>query len=148
MSRSLYFEDLSIGQSFRSPVSAPVTSATIEAFAELSGDKNPIHVDEEFARASPFGRRIAHGLLGLSIASGLLHELGIVERSILAFAGLDWRFKNPVLIGDRLVFEAEVLRLRAMGARGGAAVLDARLKAQDGRVVQEGTWTLMLRRRS
>ncbi|MBI4425681.1 MAG: MaoC family dehydratase N-terminal domain-containing protein [Elusimicrobia bacterium] len=144
---TLYFEEFKLGQSFRSPESKPFTAGSIEAFAELSGDKNAIHVDEEFARRTPFGQRIAHGLFGLSIASGLLHELGIVRESILAFAALDWKFRGPVRVGDRLVLEAAVARLRSLGAKGGAVVFDASLVAQDGRTVQQGSWTLLVRRR-
>ena len=144
---SLYFEDFAVGQAHRSSRPRSVSAKTIEAFAELSGDKNRLHLDEAYAAATPFGQRIAHGLLGLSIASGLLHELGIVQESILAFAGLEWRFKGPVRIGDELSFEATVAKLKSMGAKGGVVVLAARLTTQDGRTVQEGTWTLMIRRR-
>jgi acyl dehydratase len=86
-------------------------------------------------------------LLGLSIASGLLNDLGIVRESVLAFGSLEWKFRAPVFIGDQLSFEAKVSRLRSMGAKGGAVVFDARLFTQEARTVQEGVWTLLVRRR-
>ena len=144
---SLFFEEFSVGQEFRSEKPRGVTAETIETFARLCGDENPIHLDEAFAAKSPFGKRIAHGLLGLSIASGLLNDLGIVRESVLAFGSLDWRFRAPVFIGDRLSFEAKVSRLRSMGAKGGAVVFDARLFTDEGRTVQEGVWTLLVRKR-
>lgn len=145
---SLFYEDFVEGQIYRSEGRQPVSSKTIEAFAELSGDKNPIHLDEEFARKSPFKSRIAHGLLGLSLASGLLHDLGLLQESILAFAALDWKFRSPVLIGDSLTLEMSVGRRRAMGGKAGLVIFNARLLNQKAETVQEGTWSLMMRRKA
>ena len=81
---SHYFGDFSIGQIFLSPKPRLITEDLIGQFGEVSGDLNPLHFDESFAKASPFGKKIAHGLLGLSVASGLLHSTGIVRESIVA----------------------------------------------------------------
>lgn len=145
---SLFYEDFIDGQSYRSVGREPMSAKTIEAFAQLSGDKNPIHLEEEFARKSPFGSRIAHGLLGLSLASGLLHDLGLLNESILAFAALDWKFRSPVLIGDSLTLEMTVGRRRAMGGKAGLVIFDAQLLNQKGETVQEGKWSLMMRRKA
>ncbi len=145
MSESLYFSDFRVGQSFRSPRPRPVPEESLAKFGEVSGDMNRIHFDEAFAQATPFGGRIAHGLLGLSIASGLLHDLGIVRESVLAFAGLEWKFKGPIKIGDSLSMVMTVSRLRALGRRGGLVIFDAVLLNQREETVQEGVWSLMVR---
>lgn len=100
MPLSLYFEDLEIGQEFTSPART-ITESDIMQFAGLSGDYNPLHTDDVFAAGTPFGRRIAHGLLGLSIASGLIARTGIFDRTAIAMLGVDgWKFTAPIFIGD------------------------------------------------
>ncbi len=80
-----------------------ITEADIVMFASLSGDWNPIHTDAEFAKKTIFGQRIAHGLLTLSVVAGLLVRLGLTERTIVAFYGIDkLRFTKPVFIGDTI----------------------------------------------
>ncbi|MEM1751059.1 MAG: MaoC/PaaZ C-terminal domain-containing protein [Archaeoglobaceae archaeon] len=87
-----------------------ITEADIVNFAGVSGDWNRIHLDEEFAKKTIFGKRIAHGLLTLAITSGLITRLRLTEDSLIAFYGIDkLRFTKPVFIGDtiRAVVEVE-----------------------------------------
>ncbi|MCS7129864.1 MAG: MaoC/PaaZ C-terminal domain-containing protein [Archaeoglobaceae archaeon] len=87
-----------------------ITEADIVNFAGISGDWNRIHLDEEFAKKTIFGRRIAHGLLTLAITSGLITRLRLTEDSLIAFYGIEkLRFTKPVFIGDtiRAVIEVE-----------------------------------------
>jgi acyl dehydratase len=119
----------------------------VRTFAEVSGDKNPVHLDDAFAAATPFGRRVAHGLLGLSIASGLLYDMEVVRETIVAFRGLEWSFRHPIFPGDSVSLRMEVLKARPLGAKAGMLVTKAELVKQDGTVVQEGTWTVVLQRR-
>lgn len=144
---SLYFEDFTLGRSFLSPAPRTVSDKTVRDFAEVSGDKNRLHLDEDFARSSPFGGRIAHGLLGLSIASGLLHELGIIAETVVAFAALDWKFKGPILIGDAISMRMAVVKARPHGPDKGLVLLEAELKNQDGKLIQAGSWSLWVKRR-
>lgn len=145
---SLFFEDFEVGRSFKTAKPRRVTDRMIRSFAELSGDLNPLHVDDAFAASTPFGRRIAHGLLGLSVGSGLLHDLGIVRTSILAFAALQWRFKQPTSIDAELGLELTVAKTRSAGPRSGLVVFDAVITDGGGKAVQEGRWSLMVRKRS
>ena len=85
MSRARHFEDFEVGAETVTD-SRTVTEADVVAFAGVSGDYNPLHVDVEFARTTPFGERIAHGLLGLAIASGLVSRTGAIEGTTLAFS--------------------------------------------------------------
>lgn len=105
----MFFEDFSLGMKFETP-GRTVTEADIVNFAGISGDWNQLHVNEEFAKNTRFGKRIAHGLLTLTITSGLITRLRLTEDSLIAFYGIDrLRFTNPVFIGDtiRAIVEVE-----------------------------------------
>jgi 3-hydroxybutyryl-CoA dehydratase len=144
--RGLYFEEFTIDQVLTAPART-VTETDIVAFAGLSGDYNQLHTDVVFAaRESAYGKRIAHGLLGLSIASGLVARAGFIEGTALAFLGLDWRFKSPIHIGDTITLRARVTRTRPMpSAGGGIVVLDVAVVNQHGATVQQGEWSMMMR---
>ncbi len=142
-----YFEDFRLGQTLSSPART-VTEADIVAFAALSGDWNAIHTDAEYAATTPYGQRIAHGLLGLSIASGLAVRAGLIEGTVRAFLGLEYKFKAPIFAGDTIAFQAEVARLRAVPSMGGGVVtLKVRVVNQRAETVQEGEWTLLIEMR-
>lgn len=145
--RGLFFEEYSVGQELSTPART-ITEADIVQFAGLSGDYNALHVDAEFGRTTIFGERIAHGLLGLSVASGLAAQAGFIEGTVLAFTGLDWKFKNPICIGDTIHLTARVNRARAMRSLGGGMViLDVTVRNQRDVVVQEGSWSLLIKSR-
>ena len=145
--KSLYFEDFSVGRLFTSDIRV-ITAADVDQFAELSGDTNPIHVDSEFARDSIYGERIVHGLLTLSVVSGLAVELGIAERTTIAFKSLDWRFKKAVAVGDSIQAEFKVIDRRALpGQAGGLVVFRIRVVNQEGALVQTGRWSLVIKSR-
>lgn len=142
---SLYFEEMDEGLEMVSPART-VTETDVVMFAGLSGDYNPLHTDAEFGRNTRFGQRIAHGLLGLSIASGLANRLGFIEGTAIAFMGLEWKFKGPILIGDTIAMTARVLRKRAIPRlQGGVVVLAIAVKNQRGETVQEGEWSVLVK---
>lgn len=100
--RPLYFEDYEVGMEFTTP-GRTITEADIVNFAGISGDFYGIHVDEEHARRSFFGGRVAHGMLTISIVTGLWFRLGIFEGPLLAFYGIDrLRWTKPVKPGDTI----------------------------------------------
>jgi acyl dehydratase len=145
---SLYFEDFELGQEFITR-SRTITEADVVAFAGLSGDFNPLHTDEEFAKKTMFGTRIAHGLLGLSIASGLINQLGIAEKTVMAFLGLNWNFKTALKFGDTISVLQRVIEKRETSKTDrGILRLAISVINQHGEVVQEGEHTLMIKRRS
>lgn len=145
----LWYEDLAPGLRFETPTRT-VTEADVQSFAALSGDQNRIHTDAEFARRTPFRRRVAHGLLVQSIATGLAHRTGIFEGTIVAIAEMTIAFEAPVFPGDTLRATLEVLeREPEPSPRRGWVRFGVEVLAQDGRVVTRGTWrTLQHRRRS
>ncbi len=142
-----YFEEFQEGQSMQSP-GRTLTETDIVLFAGLSGDYNPLHTDAEFARGSRFGGRIAHGLLGLAFASGLAGRLNLFEGTVLAFMGLEWRFRAPVVAGDTLHVVAKVAGRRELRRLGGGVVsFDVRLVNQRGETVQKGRWDILVKGR-
>jgi acyl dehydratase len=146
----LYFEDLHLGTVARSP-GRTVTEADVVAFAGLSGDFNPLHTDSEAASESAFGERVAHGLLGAAIASGLFTRTALsqaLQGSLVAMLGIDCRFEAPVRIGDTLHVEAEVVELRETSKpRHGLVVLQRRVINQSGTRVQVATTPMLVKRR-
>lgn len=144
---SLYFEELVEGLEMASP-GRTITETDIVLFAGLSGDYNQLHTNAEYARNTRFGQRIAHGLLGLSIASGLANRLGFIEDTAIAFMGLEWKFKAPIVAGDTIAITTRVLRRREMRRLGGGiVVLGIAVTNQRGEIAQEGEWTVLVKSR-
>jgi acyl dehydratase len=143
----LYFEDFEIGREYVTR-SRTITEADVVAFAGLSGDFNPLHTDEEFAKKTMFGTRIAHGLLGLSIASGLINQMGIAEGTVMAFLGMTWSFKGALKFGDTITVRQRVADRRETSKQDrGILRMAISVFNQHGEVVQEGEHTLMIKRR-
>ena len=144
---SRFFEDFEVGEQFTT-AARTLTEADLVRFAELSGDHHRLHLDEAYAKATPFGGRIAHGLLGLSIASGLWVGLGLLEESIIAFLGLEWKFVAPIHIGDAVRAEVTVREKKeTRRSDRGIVVFEVRVLDQQNDPVQEGSWTLLVRRK-
>lgn len=144
-SRGRYFEEFEIGDTVES-AGRTVTETDIVLFAGLSGDSNQLHTDAEFAKETIFGERIAHGLLGLSIASGLASRLGFIEGTAQAFTGLDWKFRGPIKIGDTIRMRATVRKKKEMSRLGGGfVVFDVVILNQRDETVQKGTWTILVK---
>jgi 3-hydroxybutyryl-CoA dehydratase len=140
----LYFEDIEIGSRMVTR-GRTITEADIVQFAGLTGDYNPMHTDEEYMKQSAFGKRIAHGMLTLSYAVGQAWQLGFMERTVLAFRGLEMKFSLPVYIGDTLhvqLIPTEKKEARRMG--GGLVTIEIKIINQEGKTVQSGTWTVLM----
>ncbi len=143
----LYYEDLAPGTAYVSRVRV-LTRADVREFADLSGDRNPIHLDDDAARAAGFEAAVAHGVLGLAVASGLASELEITRGTLIALTGISWRFRAPVHADDRVVLHLSVASRRATTRPDrGLVTLAAELRNQDGVVVQEGEFVELVRRR-
>jgi 3-hydroxybutyryl-CoA dehydratase len=143
--RGQYFEEFEIGQKIIT-AGRTVAESDIFTFAGLSGDYNQMHTDAEFAKGTPFGQRVAHGLLGLSIASGLAMRTGILEGTVIAFREINtWKFIAPVFIGDTLHVELEVVETKALPRiGGGSVVITLDVKKQSGETTMKGNWTVLV----
>ena len=147
MTEERYWDDARVGDSCISP-SYEVTEARVMAYAELSGDHTPVHTDESYARSTPFGTRVAHGLFGLAIADGLktISDLRFVPGMSL---GWSWDFVAPIKLGDTLRVRFHVGSMRPSNSKPGwgIVVLPSELINQRDEVVQRGEHRLMLPRR-
>ncbi|MCZ6842467.1 MAG: MaoC/PaaZ C-terminal domain-containing protein [SAR324 cluster bacterium] len=143
----LFYEEFEIDRELLTQART-ITEADIVAFAGLSGDYNLVHTDETFAASTPFGTRIAHGPLGLSVAIGLLSRLNVLDDTALALLELGWQFKAPIRIGDTVRVRAKAIEKReTRHAERGIVKLRLEVINQQDETVQEGTMTVMLRRR-
>jgi 3-hydroxybutyryl-CoA dehydratase len=143
--RGRYFEEFEIGDAVETSART-VTESDVVSFAGLSGDYNQLHTDAEYAKDTMFGERIAHGLLGLSIVSGLSSQLGFAEGTVEAFMSLEWKFRNPIRFGDTIRARLEVKRKKEMARLGGGfVVFDVVVLNQRDETVQKGSWTLLIR---
>ena len=147
-SQGWYFEEFKVGQRVVT-AGRTVSEGDVMAFADLTGDFNPIHIDAEFARSTPYGQRIAHGLLCLSIAVGLTMRSGFMSGTVLAFREIGtWKFVKPVFLGDTIHAEVEVSETKALPRLGaGTVVLDVEVKNQDGETTMRGSWTALVKSR-
>ncbi len=144
-----FYEDFKVGDQFVSQART-LTEADIVAYAGISGDYNQLHMDAEYAKRGRFGARIAHGLLGLTIASGLsLRIKELAEENVVAFLGMTWDYLKPVFIGDTLHVVQSVADVRETKQPGvGLVVFTASLINQRDERVQEGEWKLLYKMRS
>ena len=142
--RGLYFEEFEVGRTLRTR-GRTITEADLLQFAALTGDFNPMHTDAEYSRDSFMGQRVAHGMLTISYAVGQAYQLGILERTVLGFRGLEMKFSSPVYIGDTIHAELKVAETKAARRLGGGVVtLDIRILKQDGAVAQKGSLSLLM----
>ncbi|MFZ2486608.1 MAG: MaoC/PaaZ C-terminal domain-containing protein [Anaerolineae bacterium] len=146
--QGLYFEDYTVGDAIASQART-VTESDIVNFAMLSGDWNPLHTDAEAAKQTPYGERIAHGLLVLSMATGLAERLGFMSGTVIGFMGLDWQFRAAVKIGDTIRVQATVDEMKPMPRLGGGFVtLKVQILNQEDKAVQRGSWTVLVKSRA
>lgn len=143
--RGMYFEEFEVGFT-TTTTGRTVTETDVVAFAGLSGDYTQIHTDVEFSKTTPFGQRVAHGLLVLSIASGLAAQSGVLEGTVLAFREItDWKFVKPVFLGDTVHVQMEVKETKALPRVGaGSVVIVIDVKNQNGETVMKGAWNVLM----
>ncbi len=142
MSKPLFFDELQIGDSWRSRART-ITETDVVNFAGMTGDYDPLHVDYEFASQTPFGRPIAHGLLGLSLVAGLSSTCPPVET--IAFLGIrEWDFLRPLFIGDTVHVVTKVIDLNSSSRRHGRVTWERQLVKQSGDVVQKGVFETLV----
>lgn len=140
--RGMWFEEFKVGQVIITP-GRTITESDIVSFAGLSGDYNQIHTNAVFAEKTPFGQRVAHGLLGLSIASGLAMRTGVLEGTVIAFREINnWKFTNPVFIGDTIHAVLNIIETKSIPRLGGGSlIIEIVVKNQRDEVTMKGSWT-------
>jgi 3-hydroxybutyryl-CoA dehydratase len=137
VSAQRWFDDFKVGDRFESP-SKTLTDAHFMFFAGMTGDAHPLHYDDEYARTTRFGRRLAHGLLLTSMtAVGASTLAPVIESSIMAFVEQTTRFRHPAFIGDTIKPRHEVMALERKRSAG-LLTLRVTLENQRGETVLEG----------
>ncbi len=144
-----YLDELIVGEEYITP-SRTLTETDVVMFAAMSGDYNELHTSEEFMKGSQFGKRLVHGLLGLSISHGLLFRLGILDGTAIALLGVDtWQFKGPLFFEDTIRVKVKIAEVRPSKSKPDRGILKLYMEIinQDGTVVQSGYKTLMMKRK-
>ena len=141
-----YYEDLNVGDEHQS-TGRTVTETDVVGFAGLSGDFNNMHIDEEFAKKTVFGTRVAHGLCVLSIASGLWFTMP--RLATVAFMGLeDWRFSGSVKFGDTIRITRKLVEKREHKRPNmGFLIFEVNVHNQGDEIVQKGKWVILVQRK-
>lgn len=144
-----YLDELKVGEEYITP-SRTLTETDVVMFAAMSGDYNELHTSEEVMKGSQFGKRLVHGLLGLSISHGLIFRLGILDGTAIALLGVDtWQFKGPLFFGDTIRVKVKIAEVRPSKSKPDRGILKLHMEIinQDDTVVQSGYKTLMMKRR-
>ena len=145
----LYWEEWEVDAEVVTP-GRTISEADVVNFAGISGDYNPLHIDEEFCKNTQFGTRIAHGPLVYAIAAGLLFQLHLYDDTLIAFLGFDsLKFTKPVKIGDTIHARITVLEKRET-SKPDRGVMKRKLEVlnQEGEIVQEGIQAFLLKKKS
>ena len=136
---TMYFEDFAAGQVFETE-GRTITETDLTMFSMLTGDWNPIHSNAVYAKSTRFGERLVHGVFGIGLAIGMLHGLGIFEKSAVALLGIaDWQFKKPIVVGTTLRLRLTILDCEA-GRSGKTGRVGRQFEMLDehGEVMQAG----------
>ncbi len=144
-----YLDELNVGEEYITP-SRTLTETDVVMFAAMSGDYNELHTSEEVMKGSQFGKRLVHGLLGLSISHGLIFRLGILDGTAIALLGVDtWQFKGPLFFGDTIRVKVKIAEVRPSKSKPDRGILKLHMEIinQDDTVVQSGYKTLMMKRK-
>ncbi|HUU03834.1 MAG TPA: MaoC/PaaZ C-terminal domain-containing protein [Myxococcota bacterium] len=145
--KGMYWEDFKVGEVFES-LGRTITETDIVNFASFTGDWHPLHTDAEFAKNSYYGKRIAHGMIGPVISTGLGVREGLMEGSLIAFLALEWKFIAPIYIGDT-VHQKRTVEFKRESRNPERGIIRFKLEIinQHKKVVQEGTRTLLVKRK-
>ena len=139
-----YFDQLAVGDVFPGTRGRTITETDLALFSAVSGDWSPLHNDAAFAATGPFGTRIAHGLLLISMMTGLAPISG---QAVVALYGFDRvRFIKPVLLGDTINYTSKIAGLQPKGDSRGLADLEFEIRNQHQAVCVAGTIKILLKR--
>jgi acyl dehydratase len=135
-----YFDDLEVGQTFES-AGRTITESEFALHSMLTGDWTELHTNREYAADGPYGQRIAHGPMTFIIATGLFQRTGVVERTVIAFLGMNYMdVPNPVYVDDTISAAYEITEKRELDSRddAGFVCVDSVVEKQDDTTVFEG----------
>jgi acyl dehydratase len=142
----MYYEEFQPGDLFFS-AGRTITEGDITAFAGLSGDFNQKHTNAEFAAGTIYMKRVAHGILGLSVVSGLAARMGFSEGTAVALRKIDWKFISPLYIGDTIKTVFKVKRKKDIPGEG-AGLIEFQIEVfnQQDAKIQTGRWHMLIKK--
>jgi acyl dehydratase len=144
---SLFYEDFEIGRNFTTG-GRTVTDADLVLFSGISGDYTRLHLDEEYAKGQMFGGRVGHGMLGVSIATGLIAQLGTMQDTAMGLLEFSCRFTGPLRPGDTVYVRQVVTAMRETSKPDrGVVTFSVEMFNQRDEAVFAGEEKIMLRRR-
>jgi acyl dehydratase len=142
----LTYEEFEIGASYESQART-VTEADVATFAGLSGDFNPLHTDAEFGKTTPFGGRIAHGMLTVAMSTGMSNWTGLFAGTTIALLEQNIKYKAPVMFGDTIHLVMTVTeKSETSKPDRGIVTVAAQVLNQDGKVVVDMVWVHLMKR--
>ncbi len=139
----LYFQEYEIGNKFRTNART-ITETDLVMFSTLTGDMNPLHTDEEFAKDWHYGKRVCHGLLIVSFAVGLINKVGIVDGSTIALRQTAWRFRIPVFPGDTIWATVTFKNKRKLTETSGIVNSEINIFNQREELCAVGDWKMIV----
>jgi acyl dehydratase len=145
--KAYFFEDYKIGEEFVTKEFS-ITKEDIEKFAQLTYDINPLHLDEEYAKQAGYEGIISHGLLSVSICSGLAYQSGLFDRKVLGLVSQTIKYKKPVYVGKKLRFCLKVINKREVSSKSGLVNFETKLIDENGETLIAGEWTLLILRKN
>lgn len=147
MGRGLTYEEFELGAIYDTQART-ITEADVVSFAGLSGDFNPLHTDAETAKKSPFGERIAHGMLTVAISTGMANLTGLMEGTTIALMEQNIKYVAAVRFGDTVHLQMEVIEKRETSKPDrGVVKLAARVFNQRNELVVDMVWTQLMKRK-
>lgn len=146
MGTGLTYEEFELGAVYDTQART-ITEADVVTFARLSGDYNPLHTDAESAKNTPFGERIAHGMLTVAISTGMANMTGLMAGTTIALMEQNIKYKGAVKFGDTVRLQMEVIEKRETSKPDrGIVKLAARVLNQRDEVVVDMVWTQLMKR--
>jgi acyl dehydratase len=145
-----FFEEFSLNETFLSDRHT-ISSDDVVAFANITGDTNPLHLSIDESRRLGYEKQVVHGLLGVSLSIGLLTSLGLFNKTAVALLSLDeWKFHRPIFVGAEVVSRMVVIGLRESASRPDNGILTRRLSLEsvDGTLLIQGVATMLVMRKS
>jgi acyl dehydratase len=146
MGSGLTYEEFELGAIYDTQART-ITETDVVTFAGLSGDYNPLHTDAEAAKNTPFGERIAHGMLTVAISTGMANMTGLMAGTTIALMEQNIKYKGAVKFGDTVRLQMEVIEKRETSKPDrGIVKLAARVLNQRDEVVVDMVWTQLMKR--
>ncbi len=146
MSEPLYYEDFEVGDTWVSS-GRTITETDVVLFAGMTGDYNPLHVDHEYVKETPFKKPIAHGLLGVSLVAGLGNHAPLVKT--VAFVSIrEWQFLKAIFIGETVHIHTEAIEKVDKSRRRGQVSWKRQLVGHDGQILQSGVFISLVQKRN